>query len=131
MKILNIIGKVLFVLILAMPVIGLLGVFQAPTADLYNTEIAFNFINILMEVKYINYIMGIVSLVTIIFIITNRMAAASILILPITVNIFAFHAFLDGGLFTGGAIMGNLLILLNLYFLWLSKDKYKILLSKD
>lgn len=62
--------------------------------------------------------------------ITNRMALAALLILPISVNIIAFHAFLDGGLFTAGAIMGNVLFLITIYFMWVHRSQYKTLLEK-
>lgn len=131
MNILNGTLRVLLCLLLAMPILGVLGVFPPPTADMYNTPEAFAFIEMLMEGKYVNYIMGIVFVLTAILTITNRMAAAALLLLPVTVNIIAFHAFLDGGLLTAGAIMANALALINLYFLWTSRARYKTLLDKS
>lgn len=130
MKIMNIILRVILGLLILTPVLGALGIFPAPTADMYNTSEAFAFIDILMKSGYINYIMAIVFAFSIFLIVTNRMAFVALLILPITVNIVAFHAFLDGGLFTAGAIMGNVLALINIYFLWQNRAQYKSLWNK-
>ncbi len=121
----------LFGLILAMPVLGALGVFPPPTPDLYNTTEAYDFINTLMEVKYINVIMAVVCVISIGLMVTHRMALMALLILPITVNVVAFHAVIDGGLFTGGAFLGNIMLALNLYFLWQNRTVYKTLLEKN
>ncbi len=128
MKTINIIFRILLALLIVTPILGALGIFPAPTADLYSSPEAFAFINILFTTKYVLYIMALVFFVSILLIIKNRMAAAALLILPITVNIVAFHAFLDGGLLTGGAVMANILLLLNVYFLWQNREKYKSLL---
>lgn len=130
MKVVNIILKIVLTLILVTPILGAFGVFPAPTADLYNTPEAFAFIQMLMETQYINIIIAIVFVAAIIALWTKREALAALLILPITVNIIAFHAFLDGGLFTAGAVMGNVLLLLNLYFLYQQRDKYSALCKK-
>jgi len=60
---------------------------------------------------------------------TRREALAALLLLPVTVNILGFHAFLDGGLLTPGAIMGVLIFILNLYLLWKNRKQYKNLLA--
>ncbi len=75
-------------------------------------------------------IMAICFFVAIILLWTKRTAAAALLILPFTVNIVAFHLVLDGGLFNAGAIMGNVLLLLNVYFLWQYRTTYKQLLEQ-
>lgn len=131
MKIINIVLRVVLGLIMVMPILGALGIFPPPTADLYNTLQAFDFIQMLTAVKYINCIMALVFAVTIVLTAMNRMAIVALLILPIVVNIVSFHAFLDGGLLTNGAIMGNVLLALNLYFLWQNRGKYKILWDKS
>lgn len=128
MRILNNILKVLLALILVSPILGALGVFPAPTRDLYHTDQAFEFIQFLMgNANYINYIMSVVFAVSIVLLFTKREALAAILILPIVVNIVAFHMFLDGGLFTAGAIMAIVIALLDIYFLWQNRAKYKAL----
>ena len=109
------------------PILGTLGIFPAPTRDLYNTDVAFDFINILMTTGYVMWIMSIVFLICLVLILKNKMAAVALLLLPISLNIVGFHAFLDGGLFTAGAIMGNALLLINIYFLWQNRNVYKAL----
>ncbi len=131
MKILNIICKIVLGLIILMPVIGATGVFPPPTPDLYNSKLAFDFIETLMNVKYINIIMAVVCVITLFLMVTNRMALAMLLILPITVNVVAFHAVIDGGLFTAGASLGNIMLVLNIYFLWQNRVQYKALLEKN
>ncbi len=128
MKIFNVIAKILLSLILIMPIIGALGIFPAPTRDLYNSDIAFEFIQILMATGYINYIMSAVFALSVILLWTRREPLAAVLITPITVNIVAFHLFLDGGLLTGGAVMGNILLVLNIYFLYQNRAKLRELL---
>jgi hypothetical protein len=130
MKIITIILRIILGLLFVSPILGVLGVFPAPTADLYNTQQAFAFIQVLYMAGYIMWIMAGVFLIALILTIMNRMAMVALLILPITVNIFAFHAFLDGGIFTAGAIMGNVLLLINIYFLWINRDRYKALLVR-
>jgi hypothetical protein len=122
MKILNTILKVLLTLLLVSPVMGLFQNMQ-PTAEMYGTPEAFAFIQMMMSSGYLNYAILIVFLTAAVCLWTGRVALASILILPITVNIIGFHAFLDGGLLKAGAVMGNILLLLNVYFLYQSREK--------
>jgi NADH:ubiquinone oxidoreductase subunit K len=130
-KYINIVLKVILSLLFVMPILGTLGVFPAPTADMYNDPKAFVFIKTLSEVStYINYIMAIVFALSLVLVWTKRTALAMLLILPITVNIIAFHLFLDGGLFTAGAVMGNIFFLLNLYFIWQERANYSQLLAR-
>ncbi len=123
--------KVILSLILIFPVLGILGIFPAPTRELYNTDLAFSFIQILGEAGYINYIMALVYLAALWALWTRREALAALLILPIVVNIIGFHAFLDGGLLTAGAVLANVFLLLNIYFLWKNRAQYKNLFSKS
>jgi len=128
-KYLNPVLKGVLSLLLVSPILGTLGIFPPPTRDLYNTDQAFEFINALMSSGYIMVIMALCFLVAIILLWTKRTAAAALLILPFTVNIVGFHLMLDGGLFTAGAIMGNVLLILNAYFLWQHRATYKQLLA--
>lgn len=130
MKIFTIVCKVLLSLILLMPILGALGVFPPPTPDLYETPEAFAFIQMLMEGKYITYINAFVFALALVLMWTKRTALAMLLILPITVNVVAFHAFLDGGLLTPGASLGNLMLVLNLYFMWRERKAYAPLFTK-
>ncbi len=122
--------KVVFSLILVLPILGLLGVFPPPTQDLYNTPEAFDFIETITEGRYISIIMGLVHVVALVCLWTRRTALAALLILPITVNVVAFHAFLDGGLLTAGAMLGNIMLLINAYFLWQHRHEYRPLLQQ-
>lgn len=131
MNIFNNICKILLTALIGMPILGALGIFPAPTADMYQNQTAYDFIKIMMDSGYIMYINSIVFIISIVLLWTKRSALAALLILPITVNIVGFHAFLDGGLLTGGAVMGNILLLLNIYFLWINKSTYAVLFAKN
>jgi putative oxidoreductase len=122
--------KVVFSLILVLPILGLLRVFPPPTQDLYNTPEAFDFIETITAGRYISIIMGLVHVVALVCLWTRRTALAALLILPITVNVVAFHAFLDGGLLTPGAVLGNIMLLINAYFLWQHRREYRPLLQQ-
>jgi hypothetical protein len=124
----DIVLRIVLSLILVLPILGLLGVFPPPTQDLYNTPEAFRFIRILEEARYISIIMAGVHVVALICLWTGRVAVAALLILPITVNVVGFHLFLDGGLHTGGAVLGNVMLLINAYLLWQQRSRYRALL---
>lgn len=130
-KALQIIAKIALSLILIMPILGALGVFPEATRDLYSTDQAFAFIEMLVDVAYINYIMSVVFLIALVSLWARREALAALLLVPITINIIAFHAFLDGGLFTAGAVMANVLLSLNAYFLWKNRERYQSLLGRS
>jgi hypothetical protein len=129
-KIMHIALKVLLSLLLIMPIFGILGFFPAPTPDMYTNATAFRFIQILMASKYIMFLEGLTFVVSLVLLWTRREALTALLLLPFTVNIVGFHMFLDGGLFTSGAIMGNVFLVLNLYFLCTNKKQLAILLQK-
>lgn len=131
MKILDAVLRTLLALLIVTPILGVTGVFPAPTREMYGSEAAFAFIQAISSSGYIMWTMAGVFAAAIVLIATNRMAAAALLILPITVNIVGFHAFLDTGLFAGGAVMGNVLALLNAYFLWKNRARYATLLEKS
>lgn len=129
-KYINIVLKVLLSLLFIMPIMGALHVFPEPTADMYNTSQAYDFIKVLMgSATYINYIMALVFAASLVLVWTKRTALAMLLILPITVNILAFHMFLDGGLFTAGAVPAVIFFALNLYFMWQERSNYAQLLA--
>ena len=127
MKIFNIICKILLTLLLATPILGTLGIFPEPTRAMYQTDEAYNFIMILMHSGYVMWIMSVVFIASLILLWKNKTAVVALLLLPITLNIVGFHAFLDGGLLTGGAVMGNVLFLINVYYLWMNRRVYKVL----
>jgi len=122
--------KIVLSVILLMPILGTLGVFPPPTQDLYNTSQAFEFIETITVGRYITIIMVLVHVVALACLWTRRTGLAALLILPITVNVVAFHAFLDGGLLTAGAVLGNIMLLFNAYFLWQHRREYRPLLDQ-
>lgn len=126
MKIVRIVLRVLLCLLLAIPLLGTLGVFPAPTADLY-TPNGWAFMSALMGSGYMFPLLGIVSAVVVILTLMNKMALAAIVLAPMTVNVIAFHTFVDTGLFTPNASLGILLLVLNAFFLWDNRSKYKTL----
>jgi hypothetical protein len=135
MRYLNIFLKVIFSLIILLPVVSLIGILLGFDIDAkreyYNTDEAFAFIQILMDSMYIAVINSIIFVVGLVLMWTKRVALAMALILPISVNVVGFHAFLDGGLFTTGAIMGNVMLALNLYFMWKERENYLPLFNKS
>lgn len=126
-KYLHIVAKVLFSLILILPIVGSTGALGEATRDLYNTDLAFNFIQILTDIAYITYMMTVVHVVALIALWTKREALTALLELPITLNIVAFHLVIDGGLLTGGAVLANLMLVLNVYLLWKNREVIKTL----
>lgn len=131
MKYIHIGAKILFSLILILPILGSTGMLGEATRDLYNTDQAFAFIELLTEVKYITYIMTVVHILALIALWTKREPLAALLELPISLNVVAFHLVLDGGLFTGGAWLGNLMLILNIYLLWFYRDTLSVLIQKS
>lgn len=127
--------KILFSLIILLPVVSLIGIMLGynfePKPEYYQTIDAYNFIAVLMDTMYITVINALVFAVGLVLLWTKRTALAAVIIFPITVNVVAFHAFLDGGLFTGGALMGNIMLLINLYFFWYHWKQYAQLIAKD
>ncbi len=130
MKTFYVICKVALSLLLVMPILGAFGVFPTPTADMYSNPEAFAFISAIYAGGYIMYINAFVFAIALVSLWRGRAGFAALLILPITINIVAFHAFLDGGLLTGGALMGNLMLLLNIYFLYHHRAQYRPLCER-
>lgn len=122
--------KVIFSLILLMPILGVTGILGEATRDLYKTDEAFAFIEMLNEVKYITYMMVVVHFITLYALWTKREALAALIILPITLNVVGFHLVLDGGLLAAGAIPGNVMLIINGYLLWRNRTKYQEFLVK-
>jgi len=129
-KFLHIAAKIIFSLILILPIAGATGALGEPTRELYETDLAFSFISALMEVQYINWMMSVVHVLALAALWTNREPLAALLTLPISLNVVAFHAVIDGGLFTGGALLGNIMLAVNLYLLWVHRERLSFLLKK-
>jgi hypothetical protein len=130
MKIVDNVLKVVFSLILAMPVLGSTGLLGEATRDLYNTDLAFAFISMLVEVGYINWMMSVVHVLALAALWTKREPLAMLLVLPISVNVVGFHAVIDGGLLTTGAVLGNIMLAINLYFMVKYRDAYRSLMAR-
>lgn len=134
-KYLYVVLKVIFSLIILIPVVSLIGIILGydiePKPEYYHTSEAFTFIQILMDSMYITVINSFVFTIGLVLLWTKRTALAAVIIFPITVNVVAFHAFLDGGLFTSGALMGNVMGAINLYFFWYHWGQYRQLLGRD
>ena len=128
-KYLHIFLKAILSLIMLMPVVGATGMLGEATRDLYNSDEAFAFIEALVAVMYINYMMAVVLILALIALWTRREALAGLLILPISLNVVAFHLVLDGGLFTAGALLGNIMLLINLYLIWVNRFVYRPLIQ--
>jgi len=132
MKLIHNSAKVLLTVIFVLPVLGLLGIFPAPTRDLYNTDAAFAFIQLIMSSAiYIDYMMVAVFAVSAFFLWTKREALAALLIAPITLNIIGFHLFLDGGLLNGGAVPSLVMLAINVYLLYVNRGVISVLLKKN
>lgn len=126
----DVVLKVILTVIVVMPIFGALGIFPAPTVDLYTSQRSFAFIQAIMDAQYIMAIMAVIFAAVAALLWTKRVALAALLLLPLTVNIVGFHLFLDGGLLTAGAIMADALLVLNVYFLWQNRARYTALLEK-
>jgi hypothetical protein len=130
MKIIHIVAKVLLSLIFLLPALGLTGVFPPPTRDLYHTDEAFAFIQMLMEsAMYIDFMMVVVLLLAFVALWTKREAVGALLALPITANVIGFHAFLDGGLLTSGSIPSLVMLVINVYLLYKNRDVLMLLIK--
>lgn len=125
----HIILKVILSLLIITPILGALHIFPAPTAEMYSNAAAFAFISAMMN-SYIVYGIAITCLLTLIALWSGRVLLAMLLLLPVTMNIIGFHATLDGGLLTGGAMMGNVLFIINMYLLAAERAKLVTLFSK-
>lgn len=126
MKVLHIILKVLLCLVLVIPVLGTLGVFPAPTADLYSPD-GWAFMQAMMATGYMMPLIGVTCAATLILLIIGKDALAAVILAPFTVNVMLFHAFGDKNIFMVSSILGWALFLLNVYFLWANRKKYKAL----
>ncbi len=127
--------KIIYSLIILIPIVSyagiLLGFDIEAKREYYNTDQAFAFIQTITDGGYIAPINALIFTIGLVLLWMRRTALAAVLMFPITVNIVAFHAFLDGGLLTGGALMGNILLAINLYFFWRHREQYAQLLAKE
>jgi hypothetical protein len=59
-KVIDIVFKVMLSLLMVTPILGALGVFPAPTADMYTSAKSFAFIQAMMSAGYITMTMAVV-----------------------------------------------------------------------
>lgn len=124
MKTLSLILRILLGLLLLLPVAGTAGMMPPPTADMYSTPGAWNYMSALMEVGFMMPMIGILCFVCAMLFFMNRTALGAALLAPFTVNVIAFHLFLDAALISAEAIPAYILVILNAYFLWINREKY-------
>lgn len=124
MKVLTIILRILLALVLLLPVLGTLGVFPPPTADLY-TPAGWAFIEALMNTGYMMPLVGITCALCLVLVIMGKTALAAVLLAPLSVNVVLFHVMLDGTFFSPSAIPAWVLLLLNVYFLGVNRARYR------
>ena len=129
MKILNILLKIVLCLVLLSPILGALGILPPPNAGMYTPQ-GYAFIKTLMDTGYLMQLVAITFGVALLLILAGRTALAALVILPVLVNILFFHVRLDGGLFVPGALLADLLLILEAYFLWQNRTRYKTLWHK-
>ncbi len=127
MKYLTLAARILLGLLLVMPVLGGLGLFPPPTADMYSDPSGWAYMEAMMNTGYMMPVLGITFAVILVLVIINRMALAALLLAPLTVNIVLFHVFLDATPVSAASAMGWLLLVLNAFFLWVNRMKYKVL----
>jgi hypothetical protein len=76
---------------------------------------------------YMLPLLAILSAVCIVLLILKKDALAAVLLAPMSVNVICFHTFVDTGLISPSAILGIMLFVLNAFFLWVNREKYRIL----
>ncbi len=80
-----------------------------------------DFLSALVASHYVLPLSGIIALFSGLTFISNKyVAKGALLLLPITVNIVAFHLFLD---FASG-LGAYVFFVLNIYIIWVNKDRY-------
>jgi putative oxidoreductase len=126
MKIVSIILRILFGLVLLLPVLGTLGVFPPPTAEMYSPP-GWAFMQAMTATGYLPLLIALTCAVCLVLVIMNRTALAAVLVAPLTVNILLFHLVLDRSMFTPSALPAWVLLITNACFLWENRVKYRSL----
>lgn len=84
------------------------------------------FIRMLYDSGYLMHLTAVIEMTGGILLLINRyVGIASVILLPVTVNIFLFHLFLD----RMGLPAGVLVLFMNIWMIYLNNEKYKALLS--
>lgn len=126
MKILRIVLRVLLCLLLLIPILGVSGIFPAPTAALY-TPSGWAFMSALMATPHMLPLIALTCAVCLVLFVMRRDALAAVILAPLSVNVICFHTFVDTGLISPSASLGILLFVFNAFFLWDNRKKYKAL----
>jgi putative oxidoreductase len=127
MKALHVFAKVLLGLLCILPILGTLGVFPAPTADMYTPE-AWAFMSAMMNTGYIMPLLGVSFAICFVLLVLNKTALMAVMLAPLTVNIMLFHWALDAAPVSGNSVMAYVLLVLNVYFLRINWSKYTSIL---
>lgn len=122
--------RILFGLLLLMPVAGGLGFLPQPTADMYSTPESWSFIEELMNTGYMMPLVALTCLAGSILSFTKRTALAGVVLAPFTVNVILFHVFLDAVPVSAAAIPAYMLLGFNVWLLWDSRESYRALWLK-
>lgn len=117
--------RYIWALFLLMPLLGALGVFPPPTADMYSPR-GWAFMSAMMDVGYLMPLIGVLCVVCAVLLIMNKTALVAILMAPFVTNIFFFHI-IDNSLFKPASLFAWIFIIFNIYFLWVNREKYKTL----
>ena len=128
MKIARIVLRVLLMLVLLMPVAGFFGFFPPPTAEMFTPE-GWAFMSALMQTGYMTALMALTSFICVVLLAIGRTALAAIILAPFTVNVIAFHWFLDAAPIGSASIPAYVLLILNAFFLWENRNTYRGLWS--
>jgi len=129
MKITNLILRIVLALILLMPIGGALGFFPEPTAEMYSTTESWEFIFALMQTGYMMPLISVCFALSAILLFTGHQALSALILLPLTVNVVAFHWFLDATPISAASSLAYVLLVLNLYLLWYNRQRYEGLLK--
>ena len=125
MKMLSIAMRVLFGLVLTLPILGAL-VFPPPTADMYSPA-GWAFIQAMTNTGYLPWLVTITAAAGLLLLLIGRTALAAVVVAPLTVNIVAFHLLLDNSMFIPSAIPAWVILITNAYALWENREKYRAL----
>ena len=129
MKTLNHVLRFILGLLLLMPTAGALGLFPEPSADMYSSIESWEFISALNSTGYMMPLITITTLLCALLLFANRTALAAVILAPFTVNVILFHLFLDASPISAAATPAYILLVLNIYFLWVNRNKYKVLMQ--
>ena len=103
---------------------GQLGYAPPPDPNMFTTE-AWAFVQALQGTGYMMQTVGIVSaLCGLAFLMNRYIALASIVLMPISINIVLFHVFLDAEPISVNASPAYLFFFLNLFMLYASRSRF-------